>query len=66
MNYTIDRFEGDFAIVELPDGKLVNLPRTAIPKEAQEGDVIQVVIDNNETDKRRKSVEEKMGKLFVD
>jgi hypothetical protein len=66
MNYTIDRFEGDFAIVELPDGKFVNIPKSAIPKEAKEGDVIQVVIDNNETDKRRSSIEEKMDKLFVD
>jgi len=66
MKYTIDRFEGDFAVVELLDGKFVNIPRSAIPKEAKEGDVIQVNIDKNETDKRRSSIEEKMSKLFVD
>ena len=41
----IDRFEGDFAIVELEDKTFSNIPRIAIPLEAKEGSVIDVTID---------------------
>jgi len=34
---TIDRIEGDFAVIELASGHLVDLPLTALPGCAQEG-----------------------------
>ena len=39
MEYTIDRFEGKFAVVELENKKFANIPREAIPEKAKEGDV---------------------------
>lgn len=64
MRFTIDRFEGDYAIVELEDMQMVEIPRIALPMEAKEGDIIQVTIDQDETEKRRKRIEEKFKSLF--
>ena len=38
--YIIDRFEGSTAVVET-DGAMLNIPRSQLPSEAQEGDVLQ-------------------------
>ena len=37
---TIDRFEDDVAVVELPDRQVVDLPREILPANAREGDRI--------------------------
>jgi hypothetical protein len=66
MQYTIDRFEGNFAVVELENETFVNIPRSAIPSEAKEGDVITVMVDKGETEKREKRIKELEGSLFVD
>jgi hypothetical protein len=31
MQCIIDRFEGEFAVVELPDRTMVNMPRILVP-----------------------------------
>ncbi|MCX7905054.1 MAG: DUF3006 domain-containing protein [Caloramator sp.] len=58
MKGVIDRFEGDFAIIVFDDGKVENINRQLIPKEAREGDVIvfaaTTYIDKEETLKRKK------------
>lgn len=41
MKVTIDRFEGDFAVVELPDGSYADLPKIFVP-EAAEGDFVNI------------------------
>ena len=56
MNVIIDRFEGDFAVVELPDLSMVNLPIALVPG-AKEGDVVKIIICENETDERKKRIE---------
>ncbi|WBY64606.1 MAG: DUF3006 domain-containing protein [Thermocaproicibacter melissae] len=66
MQYTIDRFEGNFAVVELENETFVNIPRSAIPSEAKEGDVITVMVDKGETEKREKRIKELEDSLFVD
>ena len=37
---TIDRLEGDMAVVELPDRHMVDLPHDVLPAGAREGDRI--------------------------
>ena len=64
MKYIIDRFEGDFAIVELADKTFSNIPRIAIPLEAKEGSVIDVTIDVESTDERSRKINKLMGDLF--
>ncbi len=62
MTGIIDRFEGEFAVVELEDMKMVNIEKDKIPQEAQEGYVINIensiTIDYIETEKRRNKIEE--------
>jgi hypothetical protein len=62
---TIDRFEGDYAIVETSKGA-VNIPRADIPKAAREGDVLVLGVDKAETEKRRERIDGMMNPLFKD
>jgi len=62
----IDRFEGNFAVIEY--GEMVfNLPRSLLPPEAQEGDVLrlELAVDAEATRARRKHVEELTKDLFL-
>ena len=66
MKYVIDRFEGEFAVVELENKKFVNVPLKAIPPRAKEGDIILTVIDNQGTKEQRKKIDNLMETLWVD
>lgn len=62
MKGVIDRFEGEFAVVEGEDRVKVEIPRNIIPKEAKEGDsILQIggkyIIDEGETQRRRVEIE---------
>ena len=65
MKVIIDRFEGDYAIVELDEWKILELPKELIP-EAEEGDVINIEILKEETNKRKEQIKNKMNQLFID
>ena len=65
MKVTIDRFEGDFAVVEMPDLTMVNMPIKLLPN-AKEGDVINISIDKTETDKRKIEVDKLIKDLWID
>ena len=39
--YTIDRFEGDWAVLETEDARTFNVPRDWLPSGAREGDVLK-------------------------
>jgi hypothetical protein len=66
MKYTIDRFEGNYAVVEFENGKCVDIPRVAIPTEAKEGDIIIASVDKVETAKRRNEIRKMEDNLFID
>lgn len=61
----IDRFEGDWAVIEFGD-KTFDIPRSLLPKEAREGDVIQISIsiDNHATRDREEAVRKLADELF--
>ncbi len=65
MKVIIDRFEGDYAVVELDKGKFVNLPRELVP-DAKENDVVQILVDKKETQKRKEHIANLMDSLFKD
>ena len=44
MEIIIDRFEGEYAVVEITKGKMVNMPKVLVP-DAKEGDVIKIIVD---------------------
>lgn len=63
MKVIIDRFEGNYAVCEKEDRAMINIEISRIPSEAKEGDVLEVysnniTIDINETEKRKKLIEE--------
>ncbi|NMM62086.1 DUF3006 domain-containing protein [Clostridium sp. P21] len=61
MTGIIDRFEGEFAVVELENMKMVNIEKGKIPEEAKEGDVLNIdniiTINYVETKKRKSNIE---------
>lgn len=65
MKVIIDRFEGDYAIVELDVGKFVHLPKVLVP-DAKEGDVVEIRVNSDETKKRKEHITQLMDNLFLD
>ena len=65
MKVIIDRFEGDYAVVEIDKEKFVNLPKELVPN-AKEGDIIIIRVDHEETNKRKEHVKDLMNQLFED
>ena len=66
--YIIDRFEGDFAVLERENGGTVDVLKADLP-DATEGDVIVFEngfykVDKEETQRRQELILEKMRKLF--
>ena len=66
--YIVDRFEGDFAVLEKESGGTIDVPKEDIP-DAKEGDVL--ILENGiykvsmeETQRRKELIAEKMRKLF--
>lgn len=66
MKIIIDRFEGDFAVLELQNKEMVNIPKVIIPPEAVEGDVISIEINREETVKRKNNIKNLMNDLWED
>jgi len=61
----VDRFEGDFAVIETDKGT-VDIPRYELPVDAKEGDTIRIVVNKDDTEARKKLIDEKMNRLFKD
>lgn len=66
LKYTIDRFEGIFAKVELENHTMIDIPCSALPADAVEGDIIEVKICRDETQQRREKIKNLMDDLFED
>ena len=66
MKFTIDRFEGEYAVVELSNGQMVNCPKVMIPDGAKEGSIVNISVDETATNDKMKKVTERMNKLFKD
>lgn len=63
LKLIIDRFEDNFAVCEREDKTMLNLEKSKLPSNAKEGDVIiisngKIIIDNEETIKRKKIIED--------
>ena len=69
MYVIIDRFEDEYAVVEMPDKKMLNIEKNKIPPEAKEGDVLKIendkiFIDEIETIKRKMEIEKMMNDIW--
>ena len=65
MQVVVDRIEEDYIVVELEDGNVVDVPKVLIPG-ASEGDIIDIYINRDETNKKNTEVKKLMDDLFVD
>ena len=65
MEGIIDRFEGEYAVVEA-EGKMLNIPAALLPREAKEGDVITIAITVNKkkTAAVKKQIEDLADKVW--
>lgn len=61
--YIIERFEGEWAIVETENRSTFNLPRSILPIELKEGDVISIQISADPVATRQRS---KKAKSLLD
>lgn len=66
MKFVIDRFENGFAVIELQDGEIVNLPIQILPMNIKEGDVVILKVSQKETDKRNQEMNDKYKHLWID
>ncbi|HHY13868.1 MAG TPA: DUF3006 domain-containing protein [Thermoanaerobacterales bacterium] len=65
----IDRFEGEYAVVELDDGKMKNIEIALLPPEVAEGTVLvidddNIYVDKDETERRKEKAEKLLDDLF--
>ena len=65
MEVIIDRFEGEYAVVEITKGKMVNMPKVLVPDD-KEGDTIKIIVDKEATKKRQEHVKDLVNDLFID
>lgn len=66
----IDRFEGNFAVVEFED-RTEDIPKEILPKDCKVGDVVSFIdnkisVDKAETLKRKEEIDDLMNELFED
>lgn len=65
MRVIIDRFESAFAIVELEDKSLVNMPIKLIPEGAREGSVLTIEINYTESEERKNRINNLMDDIWA-
>ena len=66
LKATIDRFEGDYAVLSLDDGQKLNWPKEKLPKNVQEGEVIWLSItkDKEATKNQRELAKEILNEIL--
>lgn len=70
MRGFIDQFEDEWVVVEI-EGKTTNIARSRFPKEAQVGDLVhitdaRITVLQEETEKRRREIEQLMDEVWED
>lgn len=66
MKLIIDRFEGDFAVIELPNGQMIDCPKAILPNDAKEGSVLEIIVDEKATNDKLQKITKRMNSLFRD
>lgn len=67
--YIVDRFEGDYAILEMENSNLINVNKNDIIGEVKEGDILIkkdniYYIDKEKTEFRKKKINDMMKGLW--
>ncbi|MCL2513646.1 MAG: DUF3006 domain-containing protein [Oscillospiraceae bacterium] len=71
QNYiSVDRIEGEYAVLEYPDGHISPIKRDLLPENVKEGSLLtqnpdgSFALDEAAAEKRRKELHEKAKNLF--
>lgn len=68
----IDRFEGNFSLVEMTNGQMTMILRQLLPDKAEVGDFLiiydnyHILLDEDRTKKRRQEIDALANELFED
>lgn len=65
MEVIVNRIEGNYLILELENGNVIDVPKELIP-EAKEGDIITIVIDQEKTKRKKEEIENLVNSVFED
>lgn len=63
MEVIVNRIEGDYLVLELKNGNIVDVPSELIP-EAKEGDIITISINKEKTNKRKDEIQDLVDYIF--
>lgn len=63
MEVIVNRIEGNYLVLELEDGNVIDVTKELIP-EAKEGDVIIITIDKEKTKNRKNELQELVDSVF--
>ncbi|AGC68249.1 hypothetical protein Cst_c12570 [Thermoclostridium stercorarium subsp. stercorarium DSM 8532] len=69
MQVIIDRFEGEYAVCETEERRIINIHKSHLPPEAREGDVLSITdehitIDIEKTKERKERIEKLIRDLW--
>ncbi len=70
MKITVDRIEGEYAVCELADGTIKDIPLSELPDRVTEGSIIEIsdsapILSKNDENKKRRKNFERLNKLFL-
>ena len=65
MKIIVDQIEENVATVELENGEMINVP-SIILDGAEEGDIVEIMVQKKETYERKETIEELANRLFED
>jgi metallophosphoesterase superfamily enzyme len=69
MRVIIDRFEGDYAVCEREDRKMINIEKRRLPEGVKEGDALiingdVIKIERQETNQKKEEIKKLMDELW--
>ncbi len=69
--YIVDRFEGDYIILETPDGNMINVEKDNVIGKVSEGDCLiyknnYFLLDEEKTNIRNQEIADKMKGMWSD
>jgi hypothetical protein len=69
MRVIIDRFEGDYAVCEREDRKMINIEKRRLPEGVKEGDALiingdVIKIERQETNRKKEEIKKLMDELW--
>lgn len=65
MEVIVNRIEGNYLVLELENGNVIDVPKELIP-EVCEGDIVNITIDKEKTKRKKEEIENLINSVFED